>query len=275
MRKIVLFILLVCVVVSAKEDQSIYEESWLFGTRLEAYKPTYFIPASYYDKPPKSRIDGTTFKQLEVEVQFSIKYEVFKDLLGWNGKYYLAYTHHSFWQLYAKSKPFRENIYNPEFFVRYPVRGLENFHLTNFQCGYEHKSNGQYDTTGVRINNHPIGNLSRGIDMLYGMFRFSGETWRADFKFWAPITSLNDNQNLMDYMGYTSLKIQYEYQRQIVTATIEGNIAYKKGSVELSYGYPIGRSVNLYIKGFSGYVDTLIDYQEHVNKIGVGFSFSR
>lgn len=275
MRKIVLLVLFLCAVAFAEENESIYDESWLFGARLEAYKTTYFIPASYYDKRPKSRVDGTTFKQLEVEVQLSIKYEVFKNLLGWDEKYYLAYTHHSFWQLYAKSKPFRENIYNPEFFARYPLRGFENFHLTNFQCGYEHKSNGQYDTTGVMIDNHSVGNLSRGIDMLYGMFRFTGEQWRADFKFWTPITSLKDNPDIMSYMGYTSLRVQYEYNRQIITAEVQGNLASKKGSVELSYGYPIGKSVNLYVKGFSGYADTLIDYNEHVNKIGVGFSFSR
>ncbi|MBA1438724.1 MAG: phospholipase A [Epsilonproteobacteria bacterium] len=185
-----------------------------------------------------------------------------------------AYTHHSFWQLYATSKPFRENIYNPDIFVRYSIDQLKNIYLTRLQIGYEHKSNGQYNTTDVMLNNRPMGNISRGIDMLYGILRFEDEQLHADLKFWVPISSLEDNPDLMDYMGYTSLELQYEKNRQVLRGVLQGNFITQKGSLELSYGYPIGKSVNLYIKGFSGYVDTLVDYNQHVNKIGVGFSFS-
>lgn len=251
-----------------------YEESWLDTLSLEAYKTTYFIPASYYAKRPKSWVSTTTFKHVEMEVQFSLKYQFTQDLMGLDERYYVAYTHHSFWQIYAYSKPFRENIYNPEFFVRFPIRGAG--HLTMIQAGYEHKSNGQYDTENVRLNNQLIGNLSKSIDVWYTMFRYSNENLRADLKLWYPMkNTLDDNPDMMDYYGYSSLQVRYKFSdNQVLSAMVRGNFATQKGTFEASYAYPLGKSINLYIKGFSGYVDTLVDYNQYVNKVGIGLSFS-
>ena len=250
-----------------------YEESWLDTLSLEAYKQTYIIPLSYYDKRPKSRVSTTTFKHVEMEVQFSLKYQMTQDLFGLNEHYYIAYTHHSFWQIYAYSKPFRENIYNPELFVRFPIEGAGNF--TMVQTGYEHKSNGQYNTEGVVLNYHAIENLSKSMDLWYVLFRYSNENLRADLKIWYPINTLDDNPDMMDYYGYSSLRLKYKFaDNQVLCGMIRGNLATQKGAVEMSYAYPLGKSINLFIRGFSGYVDTLIDYNQRVNKIGIGFSFS-
>lgn len=272
MKKIIVLLLL-CVLALAEQKVD-YEKSWINGMSLEAYKTTYFIPASYYHQRPTSYVSGTTFRNVEVEVQFSVKYKFIDNLFGMGGKYYVAYSQHSFWQLYAKSKPFRENIYNPELFARYKLSGLQSIYLNTLQVGYEHMSNGQFNTNGVTINNHPIGNLSRSIDTLYTLFGFDKENWHGELKFWVPITSLDDNPELMDYMGYSSISISHEYERQIISAKLRGNMFSHKGSVEVSYAFPVGKSVNLYIKGYSGYVDTMIDYTQEVHKVGIGFSFS-
>ena len=273
MKKAVVAFLLTSVLMFGEEYKAC-NESWLDSFSLESYKKTYIIPVSYYDHPPNSYVNTTEFQNLEVEVQFSMKYRFSDQILGLNEQYYIAYTHHSFWQLYAYSKPFRENIYNPELFVRFPVDQWHTYNLKMIQIGYEHQSNGQYNTENVQLNGVYIGNISRGVDTLYTTFRFSEDDLYVDLKFWYPLGALDDNPDIMQYYGYSSLHVRYYHDKQMLSAMMRGNILSRKGAVELQYDYPLKKSVNLFVKGFSGYVDTLIDYDRKVNKIGIGFSFS-
>lgn len=265
--------LLFPIMLFAQADQK--NETWFKGSSLEAYKTNYICPLSYSDTKYQSYFPDTKYHNTEVEVQFSIKYNIVDNLFGLNGKYYVSYSQHAFWQLYADSKPFRENIYNPELFARYNIENWAIPKLKTLQVGYEHQSNGNPNTSYTTINGQPVGNISRGIDTLYTSFGFSYKEFHADLKIWAPITSLSDNKDLMDYIGYTGVTLKYFYDEQVLSVKARGNLATKKGSIEVGYSYPVGRSVNLYTKFFSGYTETLIDYDKHVNKFSLGFSFSR
>lgn len=250
-------------------------ETWFKGSSLEAYKVNYVCPLSYTDHKYNSYLRDTNYRHSEVEVQFSIKYNIVDNLLGLGGKYYLSYSQHAFWQLYTHSKPFRENVYNPEAFVRYDLEGSKTLHLKTLQIGYEHQSNGNPDTTYTTVDGQPIQNISRAINTLYTSLGFAYKELYVDFKVWYPVFSLNDNPDMMDYIGYTGVGVKYFYNDQVFYLNARGNLATGKGSLEAAYAYPIGRSVNLYTKVFSGYTETLIDYKEHVNKFSIGFSFSR
>ncbi|MFT7859899.1 MAG: phospholipase A [Sulfurimonas sp.] len=271
MRYIVLLMLPILLFAQAEEKT----ETWFKGSSLEAYKVNYICPLSYTDKKYISYLKDTKYEQAEVEVQFSVKYNIVDNLLGYGGKYYVSYTQHAFWQLYAHSKPFRENKYNPELFVRYDVVSTKVPSLKTLQIGYEHQSNGNPDTTFTSVDGQPIQNISRGINTLYTSFIFLYEELYVDLKFWYPIFSLEDNRDIMDYIGYNGVKVKYFYNGHVLSLDAKGNLATQKGSVEAAYSYPIGRSVNLYTKFFSGYGETLIDYDKHVNKFSIGFSFSR
>ncbi|WP_304546280.1 phospholipase A [Sulfurimonas microaerophilic] len=271
--KYILVLLLVCNALLAEED--LRDEQWFSGSDLEAYKVNYFCPASYRDKSYTSFIKDTEYKHTEVEVQISIKYNVAKNIFGLGGKYYASYSQHAFWQLYTTSKPFRENIYNPELFARYDIKSLNIEHLDSLQLGYEHQSNGNPDTTYTTVDGEAIGNISRGINTLYATVGLIHGNLHTDLRVWYPIFSLEDNPDIMDYIGYTGLGVKYFAGEEVFSMDLRGNLATKKGSVEVAYAYPVGRAVNLYFKVFSGYTETLIDYKNYVNKFSIGFSFSR
>jgi phospholipase A1/A2 len=73
----------------------------------------------------------------EIKFQISIKQRLIR-LYGWAA--YFAYTQKSFWQAYDKNKsfPFRENNFNPEFFIR-----TKMWSGIRYDLGIEHESNGQ------------------------------------------------------------------------------------------------------------------------------------
>ncbi|MDH4944201.1 phospholipase A [Sulfurimonas sp. C5] len=270
--KYIVFLLLPIMLLAQAEEKT---ETWFKGSSLEAYKVNYICPLSYTDHKYKSYLNDTKYHNTEVEVQFSIKYNIVDNLLGLGGKYYLSYSQHAFWQLYTNSKPFRENIYNPEVFARYDIKNEDIPNLKTLQIGYEHQSNGNPNTTYTTVDGQRIQNISRGINTLYASFGFAHKELYADIKIWYPIFSLDDNPDIMHYIGYTGIGLKYFYNDQVFSLNARGNLATKKGSIEAAYSYPIGRSVNLYTKFFSGYAETLIDYREHLNKFSIGFSFSR
>lgn len=271
MKFVYIFFILASLLFSEENKKT---EEWLSGSDLEAYKTSYFCPLSYRDEGYDSYLKDTQFRHLEVEVQISLKYELLNNPFGFNGKYYAAYSQHAFWQIYAHSKPFRENVYNPELFAKYDMNIQELPSLKSLQIGYEHQSNGNPDTTDSTIDGVAIGNISRDINTLYAHFGFVHERLHTDLQVWVPVFSLDDNPDIMDYIGYTGIKMKYFYNHEIFSLSARGNLATKKGSLEISYAYPIGRSVNLYTKFFTGYTETLIDYKDYVNKFSLGFSFS-
>jgi phospholipase A1 len=51
---------------------------------------------------------------------------------------------------------------------------------------------------------------------------------------------------------------------------------FSKGAVELGWSFPLGSYPYLkgYVQYFYGYGESLIDYNERVNRIGVGFALT-
>lgn len=51
---------------------------------------------------------------------------------------------------------------------------------------------------------------------------------------------------------------------------------FEKGTVELSWSFPLGSYPYFrgYVQFFNGYGQSLIDYNQHVNSIGIGLSLT-
>ncbi len=261
-----------------KAKQSIGE--WMnekFG--LAPYRPNYLLPFSYTEHNYKvyTPTDGE-YKNVEAEFQVSLKLPFYKDLLGFGEIYYGAYTQRSFWQLYIESSPFRESNYNPEVFVVFPVGSKEYYGLKSFEFGYSHISNGQGNIEKTdNTDLYPeFENRSRSINMLYTKFIFQHESFIFDLEFWTRIGPLDDNPDIIDYYGYGRVKAIYFYKKHMFTAMARLNPLEQKGAVEFTYSHP-GKldGVYFYAKVFSGYGESLIDYDTMLTKYSVGFSFSR
>jgi phospholipase A1 len=255
-------------------------QDWLddvFG--LQPYKPNYLLPFAMANKEYTSHLpDVVSYDKKEAEIQVSLKLQVAHNLFGLHEKYYLAYTHHAFWQIYIDSSPFRESNYNPEGFVVFPISDRKSiFHMRSLKVAMAHKSNGQPDTSEIPEFNGF--NLSKSINYFYGTLRLQHDTLITDLTLLTPFpgaATLSDNPDLMKYLGYTKVKFTYFYNKNMFTLMMRGNLDSMRGAVEATYSYPLRKHKSyLYMKLFSGYVESLVDYNKNITKFSIGVSFSR
>jgi phospholipase A1 len=292
LRYIIIFLLLAFSTLAAKvcdtnstEDPLIpnLESSmtqWLhhdFG--LKPYRTNYLLPFGYANKEYYSPLPTMKYSNAEAELQVSLQLRIFKDVLGFNEEYFLSYTQKSFWQIYVESSPFRETNYNPEAFVIFPLNDEDNyFRFYSLKFALAHISNGQADTQDVILaDSSSLGNLSRSINFVYSTLRLQHKSLFLDLKTWVRIPEdpeTDDNPDIMDYSGYASAKLTYFYNDHMFTLKGRGNFGTGKGFVEGTYSFPLLRNY-FYLKLFSGYGESLIDYNNYVSKVSVGFSFSR
>ena len=254
---------------------------WLddvFG--LKPHKANYILPIGYKDKSYMS-YDTNIYKNIEAELQVSLKLKIARDFFGLDESYYLAYSHKAFWQIYVDSSPFRETNYSPEGFVVFPV--LDNttiFHMRALKFGIGHSSNGQGDTSEVV---YPFGytnpgNRSRSLNYVYTEGTFQYDTLITDLRFWARIPedpATDDNPDYTDYSGSMEVKFSYFVDKHMFTFMQRGSVSTWKGATELTYSYPLVNDTYVYGKIFSGYGESLIDYDNYITKFALGFSFSR
>jgi phospholipase A1 len=254
-------------------------QKWLEGKfALETYKVNYLLPYGYSTKEYVA-LGDLEYKNIEAELQVSFKLRIAKNLFGLHESYYASYSHKSFWQIYVYSSPFRETNYNPEAFVVIPIEDEYSiFKLRSVKLAIAHKSNGKPNTEGVSVDGTPIQNLSKSINYVYTTIRTQYGTLIADLTLMAPLgtgENLSDNPDIMEYIGYTKLKLTYFYYEHMFTLMGRGNFQHKRGAVEATYSYPLQDNINFYTKVFSGYGESLIDYNRELTKVAVGFSFSR
>jgi len=220
------------------------------------YKPSYFIFGNMDD---------------QAKVQLSFKYEILKE-----SGIFFGYTQTMFWMIYEISAPFSEINFNPEFFWNYGNK--INFIQLGF---YEHKSNGK------------DGPASRGYDSSYLQAQFSyGDNLNGgiDFKGFYIWSKADENKDITDYLGYYEAKIFLRFIKSgflsktdreelyIRGGTGGGNYGFdfKKGWVEAGLKFRVlFRSVqpHLFIQGFYGYGESLIEYnyKDHAVRAGIIF----
>ena len=262
-----------------KKTMTIWQEG-RFG--LRPYRVNYFLPYGYQKNKYKSYLPTDEYKNYEAELQVSLKLNVTNNLLGLDEKYYMSYTHTAFWQVYAHSSPFRETNYNPEGFVIFPVSDRKTFvHMRSVKFAIAHRSNGVGDNKDFEYPDEYIylENRSRSINYLYTTITAQHASLISELTLWTRIPESkedDDNRYIMDYIGYSSVDFKYFSGEQIFTLMARGNFATGYGAVEVTYSRPMPvNNVFFYAKIFSGYGESLIDYDNYITKFSVGFSFSR
>jgi len=236
---------------------------------LTSYKPTYLLPLSYNSRP--NGVDdgeaGEELDRLEMKFQFSLKFTVWRHVFGSDGHLALAYTQLSFWQAYNDeiSSPFRETNYEPEvmlvFHPDFNFLGLRNRMLV---FSFVHQSNGQTDP------------LSRSWNRLYANFLLERRNLVIGFRPWYRIPEAedeDDNPDIEDYLGHGDLTLAYESERNVYSLMFRNNLqsgSDNHGAVQLDWSFPLKSRIKGYVQLFSGYGESLIDYNRSVSRIGVG-----
>ena len=246
---------------------------------FKAHNHNYFLPFAYQENIYPSYVASDVYTNREAEFQFSIRFDMKSNLLGLDEVYSGAFTQRSFWQIYADSAPFRENNYMPELFVTFPwLDGNLLTSLRSITFGMAHQSNGQGSTTV--ITGETLANRSRSWNFLYTTLRFQIGSALIDLKAWKRVTEDkedDDNPDLTDFLGHGSLTFTLPYKKLVATTMARYNTSTQRGAVEQTFSYPVYRRENIfwYVKFFTGYGESLIDYNTNITKSSIGLSFSR
>lgn len=243
---------------------------------LMAHKPNYMLVGAYnsegWSDYSSEQFPGviTSYKEIEAQFQVSIKAPLWIGLFNDRADLYAAYTNRSFWQVYdhIDSEPFRETNHEPEVWLQFR-NDWKVFGVTNSvnSVGLVHQSNGRG------------GDLSRGWNRMYGEFVFERNHWVVGVKPWIWLIADkldSDNPDIEDYMGHGELRLAYANNGHTISAMFRNQLesGFDRGAVELSWSIPVFDYPYLkaYIQYFNGYGESLIDYNQKVNRIGIGIS---
>jgi len=257
-----------------KPDQTVLEQQFIDQIKasqnplaVALFKPTYVLPY-YYTGSPDTAVyanntpDNQQVMHNEFKAQFSLLVPLVYNVFGVkDSAIEMAYTQLSYWQVYASSQYFRENDYNPEVFAQ------KLYKKWLFRTGIEHQSNGRGGT------------YERSWNRAYFTTQYSEASWLASIKVWTLLfpgeSSDLHNPDILHYLG----------REQIVLAKKCGNFTYAveaqniesgftRGYIEPTVSYHLTNYMSVYLEGFSGYGQSLIEYNHRTNSVGIGIAFN-
>jgi phospholipase A1 len=260
---------------------NLLEDAWGFGPSAPRYllryhQMNYFLPITATSD--RNIAPWEPFKNLglqegdrdldDVEAKFQISFRqrfwATEDLqMG----LWFAYTQLSTWQIYNEdeSHPFRDTNYQPELIASLNPGGMiGGFRWSLLNLGLVHESNGRSEV------------ISRSWDRLYAEAGFEKEHFALLPKIWYRIPEGNDdNPDITDYYGNGQLTLVYRRGERSLTLMGRGNLHQGKGAVQASYvSPPFMGPLRFYLHLFSGYGETLIDYNWNQTVIGTGFTIN-
>ena len=238
---------------------------------VKPYKMNYLLPITY------DNVSHANRKNTETKFQISFKKRLAKNLLGLDDELFLGYTQTSWWQTSEKSSPFRETNYEPELFMLFPYTHSNSI-IKAYKFGILHQSNGQGKELSRSWNRIYLTGIfqAKGIFIVPRVWYRIPEHTKKDIN----DTSGDDNPDIYDYLGYGDLKISYPYKKNLFTLLLRNNFklnSKNKGAIEFDWTFtlPWVSDAFGYLQIFSGYGESLIDYNKRNDRIGIGFSITR
>lgn len=248
--------------------------------KLHSYKPLYILFTNYstdINTAPASANPNNVvpepidYNATELVFQISFKTKMLQDVFGdeIGGDIWGAYTQSSRWQLYNNelSRPFRETNYQPEVFIifgtPYRIGSLEGVFVG---MGLNHQSNGRSNP------------LSRSWNRIIFQAGWEIEKLQIVFRPWVRLPEdeeNDDNPDIDEFMGRAELNLNYtlgKHDFELATrhSLRKGNNSH--GSARLDYSYRVVRNLKIHAQVFTGYGESLIDYNHKQTTFGVGLS---
>jgi phospholipase A1 len=207
---------------------------------------------------------GVKAKRVELTYQLSLKTKAIEQVAGLPVDIWLAYTQQSFWQAYnrAASSPFRETNYQPEVMAVVPLNAdLFGLKLRFVNLGLIHQSNGQ------------TGSLSRSWNRVYSEFGLDKGNFSLGLRVWRRLDNAksdNDNPDITDFLGQGDLTAMYREGGHEYSVMVRRNFRTDHGAVTLGWAFPLTTNLKGYVQAFSGYGQSLIDYNYSQKSLGFG-----
>ena len=254
------------------------KDSKLGTFQLRAYKPVYLLPAFWSSEPnqlpssPNPNNTATTAQAIdntELKFQLSFKTKVAENVFGDNGDVWMGYTQSSRWQAYNSedSRPFRETNYEPEVMLAfrngYSLFGW-NGRMTALHLN--HQSNGRSDPLS-RSWNRVI--LNVGLDR---------DNWAVMLRPWYRVPESNsedNNPDIDDYIGRGDATVVWTRDGHTLSLTGRHSLRggeRSHGSLQVDYGFPLTNLLRGHLQVFSGYGESMIDYNHKSTHVGLGVS---
>lgn len=254
------------------------KDSKLGTFQLRAYKPVYLLPAFWSSDPnqlpssPNPNNTTTTAQAIdntELKFQLSFKTKVAENVFGDNGDIWMGYTQSSRWQAYNSevSRPFRETNYEPEVMLAfrngYSLLGW-NGRMTALHLN--HQSNGRSDPLS-RSWNRVI--LNVGLDR---------DNWAVMLRPWYRVPESNsedNNPDIDDYIGRGDATVVWTRDGHTLSLTGRHSLRggeRSHGSLQVDYGFPLTNLLRGHLQVFSGYGESMIDYNHKSTHVGLGVS---
>lgn len=255
---------------------------------FRGYRPinASLVAASNVNRHPGAALDpaqeATPFRRTEARLQLSVRTKVAQNLLTQGDptrrdSLWFGYTQQSYWQVFTGgiSRPFRTTDHEPEMMYVYPTDAQLPFgwRLRYSGIGVSHQSNGQSEP------------LSRSWNRAYLMAGMELDNrWRVQAKLWKRISEdadSDDNPGISDYIGRGELSAFWNASPDSTLGlTLRSALNSKtRGSARLEWLQALGTglgggksNLRLHTQLFSGYGDSLIDYNRRRTVFTVGLS---
>lgn len=259
---------------------SMIERAWGFSPGsgrygIGLYRPNYLLLASYSSRPNEAAfeklftvLDDPDAELDSTEAQFQISFKV-RLWASENRRFgvWAAYTQQNQWQVYNDelSRPFRETNYQPELIASYnPDLSFAGFNWRLLNLAYNHQSNGRADP------------ISRSWDRLIAEFGVERGNLALLVRPWLVIDDGgDDNPDITDYYGHGDITGVYKWHGHSFALMGRGNIDTKKGAAQLTWtSPPLLGPLRAYVYGFTGYGQSMIDYDWKQNVIGAGVALN-
>jgi phospholipase A1 len=247
------------------------------------YRANYVLPVhwtSHINRSPQSpthaAVTTPDYRHLEAKIQLSLRTKVVQSLILPDSDLWFGFTQQSLWQVYnrAGSGPFRNTDYEPEAIyivpTPRPLRQLPSGWQWRYtQLGVAHQSNGQADPLSRSWNRVYLGaGFERGdMSLIARVLRRMRENPASD-----------DNPDITDYRGRA--EVQLNWTPGAATASVLYRNTLKnagRGALQAEFTYPVRsdqpNGLRWYLQLFSGFGETLTDYNFRQTSVGAGLTF--
>jgi phospholipase A1 len=257
-----------------KREKSV-KESNVNPFSISQYRQNYLLPITHIESPNPISVDGLTDENIdnfEAKYQISVSMPLYLMDDDASGVFF-GLTLISFWQVYndETSKPFRENNYEPEVYYQWQTDwDLFGYRFNQFNVGLNHQSNGQSGLKSRSWNRIYATAIFSDVDSFYylkGWYRLP-----EDNKEFELDPTGDDNPDIIDFIGIVEFGYGFNIGKVNVLTKLTNNLSFNtnRGSIEFNLTYPINDRYDWLLQYFNGYGDSLIDYNRHQQRIGLG-----
>jgi|GEM_PF-3842911 len=205
-------------------------------------------------------------KRKEVHFQVSFKIPLF-NIKRTQTRFYAAYTQNSCWQAHTKKHAFfRENNYNPEFFIEqdFTIKPGLGPQIQKVKVGLIHQSNGRGMKPGPGFQKsyeRSWNRLYAAINLQWGPYcTITLEPWR--------VLSTKDlrkyNKEIVQHLGYG--QITFNVKNNYFNFELQKRLK----SLQVIAVFPITPSLNCVARYFNGYGSTVGMYNKPAHSLGIG-----